>query len=228
MPPPHAHRSAVAFWPVLTWLLLQLAALTLSACRIPLSARFPAPEEELACHLLLAVQTSFSALLFPFLFRNLATGWFIVATAPIFTLVAAAIGGLTSGHGLERFLFFAPAWLAGLLAWSLALKTPRARQYGSAIAVFLVLGMALLAYLHREFGAPAQTFDWSKHSTWGPLMGGIAVLEAPSRSGTAWVFLGSFLLAGLVAWGSDLLTWRKRGQTGTNPSAVTTAPHQSI
>lgn len=224
----HSHRSAVHFWPVFAWVCLQLTALALSACRIPLSAQFPVPEEELACHLMLAVQTSFSALLFPFLFRNLATGWFIVATAPIFTLVAAAIGGLTAGHGLERFLLFAPVWLTALLVWSLALKTPRSRHYGSAVAVFLVLGMALLAYLHREFGAPAQTFDWSTHATWGPLMGGIAVLEAPSRSGTAWVFLGSFLLAGLLAWGTDLLAWRKRGQTGTNPPAVTTASHQSF
>src|SRR4051812_48363654 len=70
--PQPSHRSAVAFWPVLAWLVLQVLALMAAAFRVPFSARFPALGEQLAVQEMLVVQIIGSALLFPLLFRTLS------------------------------------------------------------------------------------------------------------------------------------------------------------
>src|SRR5687768_10229078 len=101
MPDPHATapppplpatasaESAVHVGPVAAWLALQMVALLLAGFRVPLSARFPSPEEHVALHEMLVVQTIASALLFPVLFPTFATGVLVVATTPVMILLAA-------------------------------------------------------------------------------------------------------------------------------------------
>src|SRR4051794_23196023 len=81
------------FWPVFAWLTIQMAALALSAFRVPLSARFPVPEERLAMHVMIVVQTVASALLFPALFRTLAGTVLVVGSGGVFLQISGVLAG---------------------------------------------------------------------------------------------------------------------------------------
>ena len=191
-------RPTVAFWAVFAWLAVQGLTLMAAGFRVPFSARFPAPEEQLAMHEMLVAQMVGSALLFPVLMPCFSTAMLVIAAAPIMMLLA----GLLASAGESTRLFFAclypTLWLIGLAMWAYVLRTPKARLYAVACATLLVLGGTMLAYLDREFGSPSQTFDWASHGYLGPLIGGITLLEAGHRTGTIWIFLGAFLLVSLV------------------------------
>jgi hypothetical protein len=210
----HTHRSSVAFWPVLLWLGLQGLALVAAGVRAPFSARFPVPAEQMALHEMLVVQVVGSALLFPMLFRTFATGVLLIAGTVVMTQLAGMLASTERESTLIAVCAYPAMWLAGLGLWAYALRTPQARMYGVATATLVVVGGVLAAYLEREFGAPTQTFDWSKHGYLGPLMGGITLVEAGERTGTAWVFLGLHLLLSIVAAG-----WRWRGLRQTPRAA---------
>src|SRR3954463_8926538 len=77
---PHRRAAAtVHFWPIFTWLALQMLALLAAGLRVPFSARFVVPEEQLAIHEMFTVQMIASAMLFPILLRNLATAATVIA-----------------------------------------------------------------------------------------------------------------------------------------------------
>ncbi len=193
-------NPTVAFWPLFTWLALQMLALLAAACRIPFSARFIVPEEQLALHEMFTVQMIASALLFPLLFRTRATGLLAIAATPLMVQLAGVLAAQTEMIPLTLACAYPTLWLLGLGLWSHALgDAPKAKLYGVAAASLLVVGGTLVAYLDREFGAPAQTFDWARHGYQGPLVGGITLLEAGGWTGTVWVFMGTFLLSGLIA-----------------------------
>lgn len=199
-PPPR-----VAFWPVFIWLAVQMLALLAAGVRIPFSARFPVPEENVAIHEMLVAQMIASALLFPMLFPTLATGVIVVGSAPLMLQLAGVLAGEVEAVKWAYVCAYSAIWLIGLGLWSTALRTARARLYGVAVAGAVVIGGAMLAYLHREFGAPTETFDWARHAGLGPLVGAIAIQEVGERTaGMAWAFLGAFCLLGLgvavVAW----------------------------
>lgn len=200
-------RPAVAFWAVFTWLAVQVFALLAAACRIPFSARFPAPEEHLAMHEMLLVQLAGSALLFPLLMPCFSTAFLVIAIAPVMMLLAGLLAEAPQGWPLVLACAYPALWLIGLSMWAYVLKTPKARMYGVAAATMLVLGGALLAYLQREFGAPAELFEWPAHAGLGPLLGGITLLESGTRAGQIWSFLGTYLF---LSFGAGMASWIAR------------------
>jgi hypothetical protein len=206
---PQAASARVAFWPVFAWLAVQMLALLASVLRAPFSARFPAPAENLAIHEMLVVQMVASALLFPMLFPTLATGVIVVGSAPLMLQLAGVLAGEVEAVRWAYVCAYSAGWLIGLGLWSVALRTARARLYGVAAAGAIVVGGAMLAYLHREFGAPTEAFDWGRHGGLGPLVGAIAIQETGERTGMAWAFLGVFGLAATGAAGVTRFRMRK-------------------
>jgi hypothetical protein len=188
------------FWPTFAWLAILMAALALSAFRIPLSARFPSPEERLAPHVMIVAQTIASALLFPLLFQSLASAALVVGAGGIFLQIASILSGRTD----PWLVAYGVMWLMGVALWSQVVRTPKARMYAVAALSLLSLGGATVAYLSREFGAPTSEFNWTSCGWLGPTVGGLAILEV-GPSGQTWAFLGGFWIAGLMAW-----AWSRR------------------
>lgn len=203
-------RAPIHAGPLFAWLALQMIALLAGGFRVPLSARFPAPEEQMALHEMLVVQIAGSALLFPALFPTLANGVLAVAAVPIMTLLGAILASRAPDRTLLAVAAYTCLWVAGLAVWANLLRTTRGKLYGVAGATLLALGGATLAYLNREFGAPTEAFDWSSRGWLGPLVGGMSILESDAGTGTAWAFLGSFL--SLTGVGAGVCWWRGQGK----------------
>jgi hypothetical protein len=178
-----------------------MLSLLAAGFRIPFSARFPAPEEQLAIHEMLVLQTIASALLFPVLFPSFSTGLAVVAATPMMLVLSAILAGRTLDGPLLGLGAYSTVWVAALGLWHFGLRTPRVRLYGVAGAALVVVGGAVLAYLHREFGAPTESFDWRREGWLGPLVGGISLLEAGPATGTAWACLGLSVLSGALLAG---------------------------
>jgi hypothetical protein len=200
LPQDHRRAAAVHFWPVFAWLALQMLALLAAGLRVPFSARFVVPEEQLALHEMFTLQMIASALLFPILLRNVATAATVIAITPLMVQLAGVIGAQSEWIPLTADCAYPTLWLIGLALWASALRrSSKAQLYGVTAATLLVIGGVLVAYLGREYGAPGQPLDWAKRGWLGPLMGGFALLEAGVRTGTAWAFMGFHLLLGVVA-----------------------------
>jgi hypothetical protein len=194
--------------PLVVWLAAQMSALCLAALRIPLSARYPQPEESLAVHVLVFVQITAGALLFPLFFRSITSSVIVIASAIPFIQLAAFLATFTDNRRLALCTAYLIGWLAGLAIVNASLRTKRTKMYGVAGAVLISMGGGLVAYLHREFGAPAGTFDWGSHASLGPIMGCVAILEADPLAGTVWLFMGLFLAAALLLLGLNF--WRRK------------------
>ncbi|MDB5323492.1 MAG: hypothetical protein JWN40_5123 [Phycisphaerales bacterium] len=178
-----------------------MLALLAAGFRVPFSARFVVPEEQLAIHEMFAVQLIASGLLFPILFRNLTTAVIVIATAPLMVQMAGIIAAKAEMAPLVAACAYPTLWLIGLALWAYALRGTKAQLFGITAATLLVVGGVLAAYLGREFGAPGHPLNWSNRGWLGPLMGGIALLENGERTGTAWVFMAVHLVAGGIAVG---------------------------
>jgi hypothetical protein len=146
-----------------------------------------------------------SALLFPALFPTLATGVLATTSVPIMLLLAATLGSRGPDLGLLAVGTYSVLWVLGLAVWAGMLRTTPPKLYGVASASLLTVGGAVVAYLGREFGTPTEGFNWSARGGMGPLMGGLSLLESGAGTGTAWAFLGLFLLVTVsgaaVRWG---------------------------
>jgi len=197
----HRPRSQLAFAPVLVWLVLNLLTLLAAGLRVPFSARFVVPEEQMALHEIFFVQIIASAMLFPFLFRTLSTSVVVVAVTPLCVQLAGVLAAESKFLPLVCDCAYPTLWLAGLAVWAYVLRGNKARMYGVAAALLWVIGGAMMAYSGREFLDPTQGFDWKHHPTLGPLVGGMALLEAGPRAGMVWVSLGSYLFLSLLAGG---------------------------
>jgi hypothetical protein len=197
-PPPAGRPAPAILAPLALWLAVQMAALLIAASRIPLSARYPSPEESLAVHVLLVVQIAASALLFPLLFRGVGGAIIVIATTIPFIQLAAFLATQTDNRRLALAALYVILWLIGLWFLNRACRTAKSRMHGIGLATLLSLGGATLAYLRREYAAPATTFDWSRHAFLGPITGCMAIVEGDPAAGTIWVFVGSFLFATLA------------------------------
>src|SRR6266536_2162692 len=107
-------NSTVAFWPLFAWLALQMLALLAAGFRIPFSARFIVPEEQLALHEMFAVQMIASALLFPLLFRTRSTGLLAIAATPLMVQLAGVLAAQTQMIPLTLACAYPAIWLLGL------------------------------------------------------------------------------------------------------------------
>jgi hypothetical protein len=216
--------SAIAFWPVLAWLALQMLALLAAVMRVPFSARFPVLGERLAVHEMIVVQIVGAALLFPVLFRTFATGVVVVACAPVMVQLAGVLAAARFEPQIALCAY--PAlWLIGLGLWSSALRTERARLYGVAAATLVSLGGAILTYLAREAVGAGLTFDWAAHGQLGPLTGAVTLLEVGERTGTPWAFMGIFVTTGAIAALAAGLVRAKRAKYGKNGAPSPTFSH---
>jgi hypothetical protein len=209
-------RSNVAFAPVLVWLVLNVLALLAAGLRVPFSARFVMPEEQMALHEIFFVQMVASAMLFPFLFRTFATTVVILAVTPLCVLIAGILAAQSEFWPLVLDCAYPTLVLGGLAVWAYVLRGTKAARYGVGVVLLWVAGGAMMAYSNREFLAPTQSFDWTGHLGLGPLVGGIALLEAGPRTGTVWVGLGSFLFLSLLA-GVGRWIWTRSARRSKQP-----------
>ncbi|HEY7089283.1 MAG TPA: hypothetical protein VH518_14395 [Tepidisphaeraceae bacterium] len=143
--PPH---SIVA--PVLTWAVLQLAALALSAGQVRLWARPPLATDAYAPWMMLAVQVGGSALLFPWLMRNAASTAFVIGSAAPCLLLAGMLSS-TGGWKIAESASGVVLWLLGVALWNRVLVSDKLKLLGIAILGMLVIGSACLFYLRMEF-----------------------------------------------------------------------------
>jgi hypothetical protein len=210
-------RSAVQFWPVFAWLALQMLALLVAGLRVPFSARFIVPEEQMALYEMYCVQMIAAAMLFPFLFRNFSTTVVVVMATPLCVQLAGVLAAESKFGSMVCDCAYPTLWLVGLAIWAYVLRGEKARLYGVAVALLWVLGGATVAYLDAEFGGTGQAFEGSRHPALGPLVGGITLLEAGPRTGTVWAGLGIFLVLSILA---GVWRWRWSGRGGTSKGLV--------
>lgn len=197
LPPADPSQSAVppptAAVPVAIWITLQLAALALAAARIPLSAHYPTAGERWAAHLLLTAQLCGSALLFPYLFRNLRSGVVVLATSLPFTAAA----GILAAHSPARTALIAAylaLWVATLFAVRVVLRSPKAQLTAAAVAIGATAGGALLNYLRSEFRS-ADTPDSPNRGVCGFLDGAFRLADGGEISYRVWLPLVAVSLA---------------------------------
>ena len=170
--------------PLLLWTLVQLAALAISAGRVPLSAEFPQPAERSALGVLAVTQVTAAALTFPLLLPTLRAA---IATATIALgflgfagLLGDALPTRTASVGLYLTL-----WLATLYLLNRRPAEVRTRPVAVALVGLLTLGPPLLGYLRADlsprppFGAGLNFF---------PLPATAALCAA--NSGRFWPWLG--------------------------------------
>jgi hypothetical protein len=220
-------RPAGVFWPIALWLAIQGGALVLAAARVPLSARYPGPEELLGVHLTMIVQVTASAMLFPVLLRSVSS-WIIAVAATVpFLQLSAFLAALTDNQRVAFCSLYVAGWLTALGIANAVLRTMAAKMCGVALATLAAVGGAMLAYLHREFSAPSASFEWADHGWLGPIMGCLAILEGDPGAGRIWIFLGAALSAAVlvlgIKWGRRKMALAKRNSappvTTCNPPA---------
>ena len=146
-------RADPAVGALTLWLGVQVAALAVGAFRVPLSAKYPRPEELLAVHIMVAAQVAASALLFPYLLRDWRTGTAVVASAWPFVMLAATLSA-SPVDAAARAGMYVTTWLVALGLWRAALPTPEALAFAVATAALVTIGGAALVYLMAEFGSP--------------------------------------------------------------------------
>ena len=196
--------------PVFLWLLIQLAALSLGAFRVPLAARLPPPGGQFAVHTLVAVQIAASALLFPFLLRGAATTLFVIlATLPFLQL-----SSYVSAMPLERTAFAAAhvaCWIVTLALWLPVLRTPRTQMLGVGVAVAWSIGTLLVWYARAEAGADGRLTSW-REGAFGPIVGGITQLNASTEDVKSALIPSALLLISALA-SSAAQTGKRAGPT---------------
>jgi hypothetical protein len=201
--------------PVLLWLLIQLAALSLATLRIPLAAKYPQPGELLATHVMLAAQVAASALVFPYLMRDWRTAAAVIAAAWPFAASASVLSALPPGAAALGELYVT-LWLVALALWSAVLRGPRSRAYGVAIAAALSIGGAALWYLSLEFnpaGGAAQG-NGARLLAVSPI---IAVLRQLAPKSPQWApFLVPAALAATALIASTVARFRGRDRLSTS------------
>ena len=159
--------------PLITWLLVQGAALAIAAARIPLSAHYPQAGERLAIDLVLAAQIGASAALFPWLMRDWRAAVVTVCAAWPFIAFAAVLSALPPVR-TAAVAAFVTGWLVVLALWNTGLTSPKWRLIGSAVTILASIGGALLWYLRVEFAAPASG-NPPADGRYGPLVAAIGV-----------------------------------------------------
>jgi hypothetical protein len=184
----------------------------LAAARVPFSARYPSPEEGLAVHVMVIAQVTAGAMLFPFLMRSFTNCVAVVGSTIPFLQLAAFLAAEMDNRRLAWCGVYVTTWLLTLAVLNAALGCARGKLYGVAATTVAAVGGAMLAYLHREFGAPGSTFEWERHGWLGPIMGCLAILEGGPGGGRIWVFLGATLGSAVGA----LAVSRWRGRTRRN------------
>lgn len=191
MPRNDEHHDSFAA-PLLVWLIIQILALTLSAARVKLWAKFSAAGETYALDELIVAQFITSSLLFPFLCRSSRrTFAVIVASLPMI-----ALAGFLSWSTLAVSGWIAlnlALWLAALWAWWRVVEDSPFELIAVAIAGALNIAGPVLAYLVAE----SRGGDLWTSARYIPLLAALRICHF----GTIWSQLPSVILlaTGLIA-----------------------------
>ena len=182
IPPPPADRSPAA--PLLLWLVIQLLALSLAVFRVPLSARFPPPGEQFAIQILLVTQIVASAMLFPFLMRDVKTTAMVVLAIAPFLQLGSYLSSVPTTRAALAGLYVG-IWLITLALWRGIVQSRRGELLGVACALAISIGGAIFWYVRAESGG-AGALDGPRDGLFGPILGAFAQLHtAPTLSWAA-------------------------------------------
>ena len=175
---------------LLIWLALQLLVLLLPALQVPLADEFPRPAEKLAIEEMVVAQIALSALLFPLLLRDFASGIVIAASTWPFLLLAGLLSS-TSSHRLLEVGTFISLWITAL--GLLRTESMKWNAWTSAIVSTIAIGGAIAAYLRAEFATGAID-----GLLFGPLIGALDVLHKSDDRWKGWMLLSIFLIVAAV------------------------------
>jgi hypothetical protein len=198
------HDQSLRTWPLLAWLLVQLAALLLAVARVPLAAEYPRAAERLAIYLLLATQILAAAALVPWLLR----GWraSILAAACCWPLLA--ITATLSNVEPSRVLAaggYLTAWIATLALWNAAASSQRLAFVVNAVASAIAAGGPLLWYLRAEF-IPRDTSTAGPAWYYGPVLSAFSLVDGAAHAQSGWpVLFAAIALGGSLVW---IRKWR--------------------
>jgi hypothetical protein len=198
--------------PLFVWLVLQLIALSLSVFRVPLSARFPPPGEQFAIHIMLVTQITASALLFPFLLRDVKTTAMVILSIAPFLQLSSYLSSVPIPRAAMAAAYVA-AWLLALATWRVILVSRSSQFVGVACATALALGGTLIWYVGAEARDPRAITP--SPALFGPVVSALAQLH--DTHGSSWIPPLALLLVSGIA----LFVARKRrvGGNGIPPAA---------
>ena len=190
------------------WLALQLAALAIAACRIPLDARPPIAGEQWALGLMVALQMLAGALLSPLL---LARGKWTIAAIAAGWPMAALSSFLADASTTQAMMaeLFVSVWL---LTLHLCVRDEHRMQqlWVACVAALLCAAGPILMYVNHDFAdAPSPIMDHAARLS--PLMSAIAQTIDPR-----WSRCGMILIAlALIATGRAAISFVKTGKIRT-------------
>jgi hypothetical protein len=190
IPPPTP--TAVSAGPLLLWFVVQLAALLLSALRVPLAAQFPQPAEFEAVRVLLAMQFAWVAIIFPMLLINWRMTVLAVASAWVMLALAAGLSALTLTLVLPAAGYLS-AWMIVLWTLRAALVGAGQQMFAAAVMATYFIGGALLWYVQSDFGATPPSLASVAN---GPLLMVIASPQHPPAIG--WILVAVMEAAVLI------------------------------
>lgn len=194
-PTEHPDRSLAP--PLFIWLVIQLLALSLGVCRVPLAARVVQPEQ-FAIHVMLVTQVIASAMLFPFILRDVTISAIAILAVAPFVQLASYLSEIPLPSATLAGAYVA-MWMLALAMWKSILRTPRSEMLGIACATAMSIGGAIVWYVRAEEFKGGQ-IDWSIDALFGPILGVIAQLHTPmSAALTAWVWPVVILVACTMA-----------------------------
>ena len=160
--------------PLFVWLVLQLIALSLAGFRVPLSARFPPPGEQFAIHIMLVTQITASALLFPFLLRDVKTSAMVILSIAPFVQLSAFLSSVPMTRAALAAAYVA-TWLVTLAMWRVILVSRSSQFIGAASATALALGGAVIWYVAADARDPRAVEP--SPALFGPVVGALAQLH---------------------------------------------------
>lgn len=196
---------AVSAAPLLLWFVVQLAALLLSALRVPLAAQFPRPAEFQAVRVLLAMQFAWVAILFPLLLINWRMAVLAIASAWVMLALAAGLSAWTLTLALPAAGYLA-VWIIVLWTLRAALVSAGQQMFAAAAMATYFTGGALLWYVQLDFGVTSPSLA---SVTSGPLL---MVVASPQRPPA-----GGWILAALMETAALIVLMARRRRSGANP-----------
>jgi hypothetical protein len=192
---PDLNRSPAA--PLFAWLIIQLLALSLGIFRVPLAARVVHPEQ-FAIHVMLVTQVIATAMLFPLILRDAATAAMAILAIAPFVQLASYLSNTTLTCAVIAGSYVA-VWMLALAMCKPLLRTRRSEMFGIACAVALSIGGTILWYVRAEEMTGGQ-IDWSIDALFGPVVGVIAQLHAPTSAAlAAWLWPVVILITSAIA-----------------------------
>jgi hypothetical protein len=178
---------------LLIWVGLQLGVLLLGVMQVPLSEQFPRPAERMAATEMVVAQIAFAALLFPILMPTAGAVMVMVGATWPFLLLAGVLSSSSPYRMLEVGAFIS-GWIISLGIVGVGVSDLRWRMWWVGVGGAVAIGGAIAAYLRMEFGSGEVD-----GLLFGPIVGGIDVLNQSGDRMRAWGFVFGFLIFATAA-----------------------------